>query len=147
MGFSYEMEPIYRKLETHFGEQIKFRYVMGGLVRDVYQLIQPQELTKGRAEGIRLYNARLTKIYEEEEKISGMPIDMRDFHLFSEECTSSLLLNLAYKAAELTAPKLAEQFLYNLRYATIVERRQTTLYEEQVRVAELTTYAYFLPML
>ena len=36
MGLSYECEPIFRKLETHFPGRIEFIYVMSGLVRNVY---------------------------------------------------------------------------------------------------------------
>ena len=38
MGLSYEYEPIFRKLETHFGGKIEFHYVMSLLIRDVYEL-------------------------------------------------------------------------------------------------------------
>ncbi|MBR6889302.1 MAG: hypothetical protein IKN16_12805 [Selenomonadaceae bacterium] len=38
MGLSYECEPIFRKLETHFDGKIEFHYVMSLLVRDVYEL-------------------------------------------------------------------------------------------------------------
>lgn len=33
MGLSYESEPVYRKIETHFGDRLRFRYRMGWLVR------------------------------------------------------------------------------------------------------------------
>ena len=36
------------------------------------------------------YNAELAKIYESEEKISGMPIIMKNFNLFSEKNFSSI---------------------------------------------------------
>ena len=130
MGLSYECEPIFRKLETHFRGQIAFRYVMSLLVRDVFELVDPADMEQGKETAIRNYNARLARIYEEEEAISGMPICMNQFHLFSTEDTSSLPLNLAYKAAQLAAPELADLFLYNLRYATIVECRPTTRIEE-----------------
>ena len=67
-----------------------------------------------------------------------MPINMDGFCLFSTEQTSSLPLDLAYKAAELTAPELADRFLYNLRYATIVETRSTTKLEEILKVVRQT---------
>ena len=138
MGLSYECEPIFRKLETHFPEAITFRYVMSLLVRDVYELVDPQDLPLGRETAVQRYNRRLSKIYESEESISGMPICMNDFRLFSTENTSSLPLNLAYQAARLSAPELADLFLYNLRYATIVECRPTTRTEELLAVAEKT---------
>ena len=138
MGLSYECEPIFRKLETHFAGQIEFRYSMGLLVSNVYELCDCNELAQSPALAVHRYNARLAKIYENEEQISGMPINMDGFILFSTEQTSSLPLNLAYKAAELTAPKLADRFLYNLRYATIVETRPTTKLEEILKVVRQT---------
>lgn len=138
MGLSYECEPIFRKLETHFTGQIEFKYSMGLLVRNVYELCDCNELAQSPALGLHHYNDRLAKIYESEESISGMPINMDGFCLFSTEETSSLPLNLAYKAAQLTAPKLADRFLYNLRYATIVDTRSTTKLEEILKVVRQT---------
>ena len=138
MGLSYECEPIFRKLETYFAGQIEFRYAMGLLVRNVYELADCNELAQSPALALHRYNARLAKIYESEESISGMPINMDGFCLFSEEHTSSLPLNLAYKAAQLAAPALADRFLYNLRYATIVDTRPTTHLEEILKVVRQT---------
>ena len=138
MGLSYECEPIMRKLETHFAGQIEFKYSMGLLVRNVYELADCNELAQSPILGLHRYNARLAKIYESEERISGMPINMEGFCLFDTEHTSSLPLNLAYKAAQLAAPERADMLLYYLRYATIVETRQTTRLEEILRVVRMT---------
>ena len=128
MGLSWEYEPTFRKLETHF--QIEFRYIMSVLVPDVYRLVNPEDLKIGEEFALKRYNEHLAKIYESEEAISGMPINMAGFHLFSPEHTSSRPLNLAYKAAQLTDKSKAALFLYNLRYATVVECRQTTKRDE-----------------
>lgn len=138
MGLSYECEPMFRKLETHYGEQIEFEYVMSGLVRDVYQFVNTADLRFGEKEAIERYNKRLAKIYEGEESISGMPINMNGFCLFDTEHTSSIPLNLAYKAVQLTAPDKADLFLYNLRYATIVDCRPTTHLNEITEVVRKT---------
>ena len=126
MGLSYESEPFLRRLETHFPKQIRFRFVMGGLVRNVYNWLDPQELAElGYAEAIRRYNARLAKIYEAEQPITGLPISMPKLDLFAPDRPSSLPLNLAYKAAQQADAEKADAFLYRLRYATIVEVRPT----------------------
>lgn len=138
MGLSWECEPLFRKLETHFASQIEFRTVMALLVRDVRDFMTPNELAMEAEEGIRRYNARLAKIYESEEPISGMPIKMTGFCLFSAEHPSSLPLDLAYHAAKLTDAGSAERFLYNLRYATVVDCRPTTQTEELLAVAQNT---------
>ncbi|WP_407384249.1 DsbA family protein [Ruminococcus sp.] len=138
MGLSYECEPMFRKLETHFESQIEFKYVMSGLVRDVYDFVDRADLRFGKAEAIRRYNKSLAKIYESEEHISGMPINMDSFCLFDSEHTSSLPLNLAYKAVQLINPEKTDLFLYNLRYATIVDCRPTTHIEEILEVIRKT---------
>ena len=138
MGLSYECEPIFRKLETHFAGQIAFRYVMSLLVRDVRDFMTPDELAMEFSEGVRRYNVRLAKIYESEEALGGMPINMTDLRLFSAECPSSWPLNLAYHAAKLADADKAELFLYRLRYATIAECRPTTRTEELLDVVRET---------
>ena len=138
MGLSYECEPVFRKLETHFPGMLEFRYVMAGLVRDVHALLDPDDLRCGEDFAIRNYNRRLARIYESEEDISGMPVNMVDFHLFSTEHISSLPLNLAYKAAQLACPEKADLYLYNLRYATIVDCKPTTHWAELLEVARST---------
>ncbi|MBP3721621.1 MAG: DsbA family protein [Selenomonadaceae bacterium] len=138
MGLSYECEPIFRKLETHFPKNIEYRHIMCGLVKNVYDFTNPADLPKGKDIAIKNYNARLAKIYESEESISGMPINMTNFRLFDTEHTSSIPLNLAYKAAQIADKTKADLFLYNLRYATIVECRPTTHREEIMKVARAT---------
>lgn len=138
MGLSYECEPIFRKLETHFKGKIEFRYKMGGLVRDMYDFVNPIDLSKGKETAIKNYNVRLAKIYESEEAITGMPINMTNFNLFSIDHTSSMPLNLAYKATQFAEPDKTDLFLYNLRYATIVECRPTTHLDEILEVVRKT---------
>jgi len=55
---------------------------------------------------------------------------MRGFGLFDQTHTTTLPLNLACIAVSRIAPEKAEQFLYYLRYATIVRGKQTTRFNE-----------------
>ena len=134
MGLSWETEPDFRLMEMHYEGKVNFRYCMSLLVRDVSDFMLPEELALDKKEGIKVYNKRLAQIYKSEEMIGGMPINMLSFHLFDDEHTSSLPLNLAFKAVELLSPEKAELFLYCLRYATIVKCRQTTLSREILEV-------------
>lgn len=138
MGLSYECEPIFRKLETHYKERIEFKYVMGGLVRDISDFMTTEELSYEPNEGIRRYCLRLADTYRSEESICGLPINMDDFHLFDAQHRSSYPMNIAFEAAKLTEPEKAEQFLYRLRYAAIVETKQTTTEKEILYTAEKT---------
>ena len=79
MGLSYECQPIFRKLETHFSEKIEFKYIMSGLVRNVYALVDPLDLAKSEELAIKNYNQKLANIYESEESLSKMPININLF--------------------------------------------------------------------
>ena len=118
MVLTYECEPIYDKLKGSY-PQTEFRWVMSLLVRDVSDFMLPNET-------IAQYNKRLASIYESEQSIGGLPISMPDLHLFDEQHRSSLPLNLAYKAAQLADIDRADEFLKNLRHATIVDVLPTT---------------------
>ena len=107
---------------------------MSLLVRDVYEFVDPDDLKLGKAVAIKNYNARLAEIYESEEALGGLPINMAGFELFSTTETSSAPLNIAYKAAQIVNADKADAFLYNLRYATIVECRPTTRLQEILKV-------------
>ena len=56
MGLTYECEPIYDKLKEHYGDALEFKYIMAGLVRDVSEFMNPDELALPAKEGIRKYN-------------------------------------------------------------------------------------------
>lgn len=138
MGLTYECEPIYDKLKKKYQDNIEFRFVMAGLVRDVSDFMNEYELSLSTEKGIEEYCKRLVGIYKSEEKIGGLPMNMDNFHLFDADHRSSYPLNIAYKAAQLAAPELAEQFLIKLRHATVLEGRQTTLISELYAIAEET---------
>lgn len=138
MGLSYESEPIMRRIETHFPGLVEFRYTMCVLVEDVHHFMIPTDYASTDTQSIKNYNKRLAEIYKKEEDISGMPIVMDDFRLFDEEHTTSRPLCLAFKAVQIIAPEKAGQFLYRLRFATIVETRPTTHSEELLRVVRQT---------
>lgn len=135
MGLSYEHEPVLEKLREHYGERLTIRYIMAGLVRDVSEFMNACELSLNAEEGIAVYNKRLAKIYKSEESISGLPINMENFRLFDTEHRSSYPLCIAYGAAKLSDPAKADNYLYTLRKATIIEERQTVRTEELIACA------------
>ena len=130
MGLTYECEPTYDKLKVRY-PQIEFRWVMSLLVRDVSDFMLPNET-------IAQYNKRLARIYENEQSIGGLPISMPDLRLFDEQHRSSLSLNLAYKAAQLADIDKADEFLKNLRHATIVDVLPTTHFDVILKVVRDT---------
>lgn len=138
MGLSYESEPFFRGLQTHFGEKIHFRYVMAGLVHDVRQFMIADDFAEGEERALCRYQRRLAHIYQSEEYISGMPINLTadNLRLFTPENLSSLPLNLAYKAAQLATPCRADAFLYRLRFALIAECRPLGEWQAVRQVAD-----------
>lgn len=120
------MEPIYDRLKRKYGDRIEFRWVMSLQVSDVSDFMTLQERTIEPEAGIRAYNARLAQIYKSEEAIGSLPINMEGFCLFDPEHRTSKPLNLAYKAAQLADPEKADDFLLNLRHATVIDCRPTT---------------------
>lgn len=138
MGLSYESEPVIRRMETHFGEALSIRYAMCVLVGDVRHFMVPEDMAETPEQTLANYNRRLAAIYRKEEEINGMPIAMEECRLFDMQHLTSEPLCLAVKAVQRVAPDKAEQFLYRLRYATIVEVRPTTHHDELLRVVRLT---------
>lgn len=136
MGLSYEHEPVLDRLRDMYGEEPEIRYVMAGLVRDVSDFMNEEELSTEPAEGIRTYCRRLALIYKSEEQIGGLLINMEGFHLFDEERRSSYPLCIASKAAQLADREKADRFLYALRSACIIETKQVTREDEILRIAE-----------
>ena len=130
MVLTYECEPIYDKLKVLY-PQIEFLWVMSLLVRDVSDFMLPNE-------AIAQYNKRLARIYESEQNIGVLPISMPDLRLFDEQHRSSLPLNLAYKAAQLANIDRADEFLLNLRHATIVDVLTTTHFDVILNVVHDT---------
>lgn len=138
MGLTYEMEPIYDRLKEEYGDRIEFKWVMALLVRDVADFMTPEERAMEPGEGIRRYNARLAQIYKSEELIGNLPINMEGFCLFDPEHRTSKPLNLAYKAAQLADPDRADDFLLNLRHATVIDCLPTTHAEVILEVVRRT---------
>lgn len=96
------------------------------LVRDVSDFMTQEERALPPELGIPRYNRRLAGIYKSEEPIGNLPMNMEGFHLFDPLHRSSRPLCLAWHAAKLTNPEKAEQFLINLRAATVLQNRPTT---------------------
>lgn len=127
MGMVWETWPIMRKLESHFGNQINFRLMMGQLVNDVYKLVDPNVSKKfGHRVALNQYWTRLMQVYLQEEQISGMPIYMGGHKpLFDEQHTSSTPLNKGLLAIAGHDNDLAWQVLYEMQYDTVMKDLQT----------------------
>ena len=115
-------EPMLRKLETVYKDNIKVSFVMGGLVRDIREFNDPANGIGG--DPIQA-NKNIALHWEEASKHHGMPVNAEDFNLFSDEYPSSYPQNIAYCAARMEDEELANRYLRLLREETIVFGRQT----------------------
>lgn len=126
-------EPFFRKLETHFPEQIEFRNIMGGLVEDMNK----QKPADTAAQNY--YDKENKDFIEhclESAQKHGMPVRVEGFRLFSEAENSSFPLCMAYKAAQRADAAKADLYLYNLRAAAIAEARQAISEAEIISIAD-----------
>lgn len=137
MGMLWETWPVHRKLETHFGDQIEFRNIMGELVKDVYDFVDPNvERVYGKNVALNQYWTKLMQIYLQEESISGMPIYMGgNKRLFDKEHTSSIPMNLALRAIADHDAELEDKVLYEMQYDTVVNNDQTNDVEYLTKLA------------
>lgn len=125
-------EPVFRALETHYPDQIEFRYIMGGLVDNIDNFADPGNGIDAGSEGA---NAQIMSHWLEGADRHGMPINPEGFHLFSKEFPSTYPQNIAYKAAQLIDLEKADAFLRRMREATETEAKVTSNPDVQIELA------------
>ena len=125
-------EPVLRKLETHYGDQLRIGFVMGGLVKDIRGFYDSSNHIGGDADGS---NAQIAKHWLEASQRHGMPVRTEGFCLFTNENPSTYPQNVAYKAAQMQDQKLADRFLRRIREASAAEAKQTNRLEVLIELA------------
>jgi len=119
----YGTEPLLRKLETRFRDQIALSFIMGGLVEDVRNLSEAfDDPTKDVVES----NRAVARHWLHTSKEHGMPVNTAAFSLFSYEYPSSYTQGIAFKAVQFQSDSFANEFLRRVRVATALEGLQTT---------------------
>lgn len=118
------LEPMFRKLETHFPGEIEFRYVMGGLVENIEEKWDPANGI-GHADIPRI-NHQIEAHWLDASRRHGMPVKGTGFNLFSREYPSTYPQNIAYKAAQMVDAKKADKFLRRMREASAAEYLMTS---------------------
>lgn len=73
-------EPIYRKLQSHFGDKIEFQPVMGGLVEDLANFRDARNDIGGRS--IAQTNRDIAHHWQQAAAQHNMPVDSENFALF-----------------------------------------------------------------
>lgn len=125
-------EPVFRALETHYPNQIDFRYVMGGLVDDIDNFADPGNGIDAGSDGA---NAQIVSHWLEAAERHGMPVKPEGFHLFSKQFPSTYPQNIAYKAAQMLDPLKADALLRRIREATLTEAKVTSNPDVQIELA------------
>jgi len=125
-------EPVLRKLETRFGEQVKISYIMGGLCEDITTFYDSYNDIGGDPDRS---NRNIVKHWVEASERHGMPVRSEGFKLFSREHRSTYPQNIAYKAAQMQDQALANKFLRRIREASAAEARQTNTTEVLLELA------------
>jgi putative protein-disulfide isomerase len=91
-------EPVLRKLEMRYGEQIRISYVMGGLVKDIRTFYDSYNDIGRDPERS---NTQIAKHWLEASERHGMPVKVAGFRLFSDEYPSTYPQNIAYNATQM----------------------------------------------
>jgi len=125
-------EPLLKKLETRYGDQITIKYVMGGLVKDIRSFYDSyNDIGKDPERS----NSQIAKHWLEASERHGMPVKTEGFRLFSNDFPSTYPQNIAYKAAQFEDQKLADKFLRRIREASASEDKQTNKPEVLIELA------------
>ncbi len=124
-------EPILRKIQELYGNQVRIKFKMGGLVADIRQFYD----SVNDIGGANWYRQVAAHWLDASER-HGMPVDERVFFDLKDEFRSTYPANIAYKAAEFQNEDLAKKFLRRMREAAAAERQAIHRIEIQTKLAE-----------
>lgn len=122
-------EPVLRHLQEAYGEQVSVRFVMGGLVEDSKTFSDPMNGIGGAN-----WLEPIAAHWIEASERHGMPVDVTDF--LKTDFTSTWPSNIAYEAAKLQDPVLADKYLRRLREAAATEGRDLSRHDVLVALAK-----------
>ncbi|QCC49341.1 DsbA family oxidoreductase [Halobellus limi] len=119
-------EPIIRRLRTALGNQVEFRYIMGGLVEDFDEFYDTANDIAAPSD--------VAPHWEEASQYHGMPVDTQIFE--TDPAQSTYPASKAFTAARQQDTELAHRYLRRLREAYTTQVRNVNRREEQVKIAE-----------
>lgn len=119
-------EPVLRRLRTAYGEQVRFEFVMGGLVEEFDDFSNP-------ANGIS-DPGDVGPHWTEASAHHGMPVDTAIFD--ENPARSTYPASVAFAAPRRQDRTLGHRYLRRLREAYATEVRNVNRRAEQVRIAE-----------
>ena len=116
-------EPILRKLETRYSNDVKIGFVMGGLVKDMNDF-QDEFNGIGGENDLSKVNEQIASHWIKASERHKMPVETKGFSLFTKDHTSTYPSNIAYKAAQFQGEEIAHRFLRRIREAAATEAKQ-----------------------
>lgn len=119
-------EPIVRRLRVVLGDQIRIRYVMGGLVKDFEEFYDAANDISTPAD--------VAPHWEEASRQHGMPVDTTIFEI--DPAQSTYPASQAFTAARLQDTDLAHRYLRRLREAYTTQVRNVNDRSVQVDLAQ-----------
>ncbi len=126
-------EPILRKLQYRYKEQLKISFIMGGLVEDAHTFMDNRNNIGG---DLNLFNKQVGEHWLEASERHGMPVQAKGFKLFDDENPSTYPMNIAYKAAQFQDEAKANKFLRRMREAIAAEAKQANKMEVLIELAQ-----------
>ena len=126
--WSWALEPQWRRLRYEFGDQLHWKYVMGGLIPDWHSYRDPMNSVNRPAQ--------MGPLWMEASRVSGMPI--RDELWTGEPPASSYPACIAVKTATLQSEVAGEVYLRSAREALMVESKDISQKEILFDIADLT---------
>ncbi|MGF1757223.1 DsbA family protein [Photobacterium sagamiensis] len=124
-------EPILRKIQEVYAEQVKISYTMGGLVKDIGNFSDP---ANGIA-GTQWYR-QVADHWVEASQQHKMPVDEQIFFEIKDDYRSTYPANIAFKASQFQGEAAATRYLRLLRSGAAAENRAIHRLEVQIEIAE-----------
>jgi len=131
-------EPILRKIEVEYGDQVEIYPYIGALIPDLREIQDPESGLY--AYDIERSNKNFMARWQSHEADIGMPIDVVDFELFNERRYSTMPTEVALEAARQTDESLLPTYMRRIREALFTEHVPVNDQDEYLRLAEEVGY-------
>lgn len=125
--WSWGSEPIMRRIETLYGDQLTIEFVLGGLIEDFDEFYDAANDISDPSD--------VAPHWETASERHGMPVDADVWH--EDPPRSTYPASIATKAAEIQDPRLGLRYLRRLRELTATERVNIEKRSGLIQVAEM----------
>ncbi len=124
-------EPILRKIQEVYGQQVHISFVMGGLVEDMRTFND-----SGAGIGGELWYKQVADHWLEASERHKMPVDEQVYYDIKDDIFSTHPACIAFEAARLQDVEVAGRYLRRLREGAAAERKAIQHFDVQVQLAE-----------